>query len=155
MPMDTPSSRRGHVWRYDPEGDIARYTLAIEHDPADTWALARRAAWQWMKGDRNAAIADFSRLIELDPTDARAYGERGQLRKLEGDLDGAIADYTASITHDPSVPVTYLRRSAARRLNGDADGATDDDKKASSLRRDCKRKRTRSLKRLSHSQIPF
>ncbi len=141
MNKKEPSSRQGHIWKYDPERDIALQTEAVQRDPSDARAYAYRAAWYWMTGDRTAAIADFTQAIRLDSKDARSYIERGRLRELTGDLAGAIADYTRSIELEPGDPRSYSRRSAALKQSGDRDGSVSDSQTAAGLVRDRKQER--------------
>jgi tetratricopeptide (TPR) repeat protein len=110
----------------DHRGAIARYTEAINLNPALVMAYMNRGAALEEIGDFESASADFTKAIELDPRNAVPYIHRGYCRRENGDAEAAIADCTRALEIDPRAASAYANRGNARLDKGDVDGSIAD-----------------------------
>jgi tetratricopeptide (TPR) repeat protein len=109
--------------RYDELADLNR---AIELNPGDTFALARRGAAYKAMGRNGDALADFNRAIELDSDYAQVIAFRGDIYREMERYGEALADFNRAIELDPgdawaiaSRGDTYRRKRRARKALAD------------------------------------
>ncbi len=99
---------------------------ALELNPSQGAALARRSTLLWEKGQPEAALKDLSDAIQADPEAAVLYYQRANLRFRLGDLQGAIADYGEALKYQENYADAYVNRGNARAELGDEAGALQD-----------------------------
>jgi Flp pilus assembly protein TadD len=85
-------------------------TKAIELDPKDARAWAKRG-WAYKElGKPQEALADLTKAIQLDPTYARAWADRGWAYEQLGQPQKALADLTKAIELDPKDAFAWADR---------------------------------------------
>jgi len=105
---------------------VEYFTLKINANPKDIFALNMRAGgWQERK-EYDKAIADYDAAITINPNEPTAYNNRGVAWKDKKEYDKAIADYTEAIRINPKVPVYHINRGVAWRMKNDFDKAIKD-----------------------------
>ncbi|MEX0978128.1 MAG: tetratricopeptide repeat protein [Pirellulales bacterium] len=92
------------------EARIAAATAALETNPQDKEALARRAALYAASGQCELAIADYDRLLKLDPARAEAYDARGSEHFKLGHVAESIADFDRFIKLRPDQEPWHWKR---------------------------------------------
>jgi tetratricopeptide (TPR) repeat protein/uncharacterized RDD family membrane protein YckC len=116
---------------------IKEFDEAIRSDPANAYALTRRAiAWQ-RKQEFDKALADYDQVIRLEPRDADHYVGRGDNWALKAhaesrpqDYGKAIADYGRAIAMDATKAIYFSARGDAYFAVNDYDRAIEDYSKA-------------------------
>ncbi|WP_030043510.1 tetratricopeptide repeat protein, partial [Streptomyces resistomycificus] len=63
---------------------IAGFTVALDLNPEDLWALAQRGETHRQAGRFDQAITDLTAALDLDPTLAWAHAERGAAHRQAG-----------------------------------------------------------------------
>jgi len=112
--------------RDDFEGAVADLTRAIEVDPKNALAMARRGESRWELDDVDAAFKDLTQAIEAGLQDAHAFAYRGTILCDRKQYDEAIADHTRAIEVDPLYAFAHTSRGETKRLKGDSAGAIAD-----------------------------
>ncbi|MGI9424104.1 MAG: tetratricopeptide repeat protein [Hyphomicrobiaceae bacterium] len=98
---------------------IARFSRAIELNPAYAIAYNNRGELHRRSGNFDRAMADCDKAIELAPSFAAAYGARAAVHYETGNYSGAIADCNKAIALDPNNALSYNTRAAACNEVGD------------------------------------
>ena len=92
------------------EGRIAAASAALQSDPQDKEALARRAALYAASGQCEPAVADYDRLLKLDPARTDAYDARGSEHFKLGHIAESIADFDRFIKLRPDQEPSHWKR---------------------------------------------
>jgi tetratricopeptide (TPR) repeat protein len=80
---------------------IELYQRILEHDPADTLALASIGYQYAQQGRKREALAMFERVAALKPDDAEAHFDRGFLLQEFGDHEAAMAAFRRALEANP------------------------------------------------------
>src|SRR5262249_800003 len=106
---------RGGVYRRqrDVEQALADLNRALELDPNNTYALARRISALGLKGDDAKKQADFDRLMAINPTRSIDFDAVGIAYSSKKDYDRAISEYNKAIQLDPKFLISYINRGNA------------------------------------------
>lgn len=99
------------------------YTEAIELDPKNEEAYAKRGASKVQSGDFKGSLADFTKAIELDPKNAEVCKHRAMAYASLRQFDPAIADGEQALKLSPADPVPYKDLLARLYSNRAADHA--------------------------------
>jgi lipoprotein NlpI len=89
---------------------IRAATEAIQADPKNKEAYARRAALYAASGQPQQAIADYDRLLTLDPDRAAAYDARGSEHFKLGHIAESIADFDRFLKLRPDQEPWHWKR---------------------------------------------
>jgi len=103
---------------------IENYTQAIELDPNNAEAFAKRGACKFNSGQFKESLADFTRAIELDPKNAEVCTHRALAYASLRQFDPAIADGEQTLKLTPGDPEPYKDLLARLYSNRAADHAT-------------------------------
>ena len=86
---------------------------ALQANPDDTKAYAKRGNARLFLKDYEGAIADANQILQHDPNSPEGYQLRGRARQLLGDQKGAIADYNQAIKLRPNEAWNFVSRGHA------------------------------------------
>jgi tetratricopeptide (TPR) repeat protein len=101
-------------WRkQDHHSAIADANKAIQLNPKNSEAYARRGACYVGKGEHERAVADINKAIDIDPRNFRAYSNRAGLFLVGRDYERAIADANKAIEINPKLAAAYINRGNA------------------------------------------
>jgi tetratricopeptide (TPR) repeat protein len=109
--------------RYDQA--LADYSVVLDLQANNIWALNQRAAVYAERQDYLNAIADISRSIELRSDSWNLY-KRGKWYAAQSKWAEAIADYTAALEHDSQLRSIFWKRAVALTHLGDRAAAIQD-----------------------------
>jgi tetratricopeptide (TPR) repeat protein len=110
--------------RYDDAlRDLGR---ALELEPDDTYALARRSEVYRMKGRYHDALRDLSRVLELEPDDPTTLVARGDLHTGQGRYDDALPDLNRALELEPDNLTALASRGGIHAEQGRYDDALRD-----------------------------
>lgn len=101
-----------------PDDAVADYSKAIELNPRNVRAIAKRGLIYNNKKQLDLAKADFNKAIELNPRFLVPFYYRGNiyLNQQKGEL--AIADYTKVVEADPAYADAWFNRAVAYKQLG-------------------------------------
>lgn len=102
------------------------FSLAIEDDPRNAEAYARRAFVYIVMDDLTSAAADLRIAEKLDPDLPLTSLHRGMIYDEIDNHDQAILEYTRAIELDPSLSDPYVSRASVYLEIRDAESALDD-----------------------------
>jgi len=119
----------------DKENALADANRALEINPSELQALARRASIYTAKRDYANAIKDLSALIEKQPTFDFYFLNRAVVYELAGQMDKALADTNTAIKLAPKSFLNYQHRASIYRKTGKTALAVRDDRTAKRLER--------------------
>ena len=111
----------GHI-----EQAYEAFNLAIEDDPRNAEAYARRAFIYIVMDDLTSAAADLRLAEKLDPDHPLTSLHRGMIYDEIDNHDQAILEYTRAIELDPSMSDPYVSRASVYLEIRDAESALDD-----------------------------
>ena len=111
----------GHI-----EQAFVAFTSAIESDPRNAEAYARRAFVYIVLDDLTSAAADLRIADKLDPDLPITSLHRGMIFDALDNHDEAILEYTRAIELDPSMMDAHISRASVYLEIGDAESALDD-----------------------------
>ena len=111
----------GHI-----EQAFKAYTLAIESDPRNAEAYARRAFVYIVFDDFTSAAADLRIADRLEPDLPITSLHRGMIFDEIDNHDEAILEYTRAIELEPSMTDAHVSRASVYLEIGDAESALDD-----------------------------
>lgn len=101
---------------------------ALEIDPEDAIAYARRGFAYGQKGETEKWKSDIDRSLEIDAKCSYAYMSRGGYYLERGDLERALNDYDRSVKLDPGSAsgyqgraVVFLRKNDLERAKAEVD----------------------------------
>ncbi len=100
------------------------YTQALELDPNNAEAFAKRGACKFNSGEFKASLADFTKAIELDPKNADFCKHRALAYASLRQFDPAIVDGEQALKLTPADPEPYKDLLARLYSNRAADHAT-------------------------------
>jgi tetratricopeptide (TPR) repeat protein len=95
------------------EETLAALNWAIEQNPQDSRAIARRGEMCRLAGRYEEALADFSRAIALQPDYAWAIAHRGETYYLLKRYREALADFNRAVELNPTNAWTLAHRGAS------------------------------------------
>jgi tetratricopeptide (TPR) repeat protein len=101
-----------HLKTIDPIEAVAVYDAALRSAPDDPSLWSKRAEFNKLAGNIDAAIADYTRTIDLAPG-AMAYYLRGNLYRDTKRYEAAVADYSRALELDPKMVGAYNDRGNA------------------------------------------
>ena len=102
------------------------FSSAIESDPRNAEAYARRAFVYIVMDDLASAAADLRRAEMLDPDLPLTSLHRGMIFDEIDNHDEAILEYTRAIELEPSMYDAHINRASVYLEIGDAESALDD-----------------------------
>ena len=111
----------GHI-----EQAFQAFSSAIEDDPMNAEAYARRAFVYIVLDDFTSAAADLRIADKLEPDLPITSLHRGMIYDELDNHDEAILEYTRAIDLDPSMADAHIRRAGVFLEIGDAESALDD-----------------------------
>ena len=111
----------GHI-----EQAFQAYSSAIESEPRNAEAYARRAFVYIVMDDLTSAAADLRIAEKLDPELPLTSLHRGMIYDEIGNHDEAILEYTRAIGLEPGMSDAHIRRASVYLEIGDAESALDD-----------------------------
>ena len=111
----------GHI-----EQAFHAYTAAIESDPRNAEAYARRAFVYIVMDDLTSAAADLRIAEKLDSDLPLTSLHRGMIYDEIGNHDQAILEYTRAIELEPGMSDAHVSRASVYLEIGDAESALDD-----------------------------
>ena len=111
----------GHI-----EQAFHAYSSAIDSDPRNAEAYARRAYVYIVMDDLTNAAADLRIADKLDPDLPWTSLHRGMIYDEIGKHDEAILEYTRVIDLDPGMSDAHINRASVYLEIGDAESALDD-----------------------------
>ena len=111
----------GHV-----EQAFVAFNSAIESDPRNAEAYARRAFVYILLDDLTSAAADLRVADKLDPDLPITSLHRGMIFDAIDNHDEAILEYTRAIELDPGMTDAHVSRASVYLEIGDAESALDD-----------------------------
>lgn len=125
---DNAELRRGIELQEDGHIEQAfhAYSSAIESDPQNAEAYARRAYVYIVMDDLTSAAADLRIADKLDPDLPWTSLHRGMIYDEIGKHDEAILEYTRVIDLDPGMSDAHISRASVYLEIGDAESALDD-----------------------------
>lgn len=112
------------------------YTCALEDDPDNALAYARRAFALIALGDDESALADLEQSLALDEALIENYINRGALYARLGNFGLAIGDFTLAISLDPQAATALNNRAVIHAIEGNFDLALADLEQAVALEPD-------------------
>ena len=115
---------------------LVDYSCAIEADPANALAYARRAFAYISLGNDEAALADLEESLTLDETLIENYINRGALYARLGNFGLAIGDFTLALSLDPQAVTALNNRAVIHAIEGNFDLALADLEQAVALEPD-------------------
>ena len=105
---------------------LEAYTSAIESDPRNAEAYARRSFVYIVLDDLTSAAADLRLAEKLEPGLPVTSLHRGMIYDALDSHDEAILEYTRAIELDPSMTDAHISRAGVYLEIGDAESALDD-----------------------------
>ena len=105
---------------------IEQYTKAIEADPDNADAYARRALAYFQQGNHALALADADSSLELDGSQPIVLALRAKIYQQRGDLPAALADLDAAIELDTTNGELLEQRGRLHAESGNLDAARND-----------------------------
>lgn len=126
--VENPDLRRGIELQEDGhiEQAFQAYSSAIESDPRNAEAYARRAFVHIVMDDLTSAAADLRLAERLEPDLPLASLHRGMIYDEIGNHDQAILEYTRAIELEPGMSDAHISRASVYLEIGDAESALDD-----------------------------
>ncbi|WP_017718861.1 tetratricopeptide repeat protein [Kamptonema formosum] len=118
------------------EDTLAALNRAIEQNPQDIRAIARRGEMCRLAGRYEDALADFSRAIALQPDYAWAIAHRGETYYLLKRYREALADFNRAVELQPTYVWALAHRGASYHRLNRYDEALADFNKVLELKRD-------------------
>ena len=108
------------------EQALRAFNSAIESDPRNAEAYARRAFVYVVLEDLTSAAADLRIADRLEPDLPLTSLHRGMIYDAIDNHDDAILEYTRAISLQPSMMDAHIRRASVYLEIGDAESALDD-----------------------------
>lgn len=109
-----------------PDAAIADYSKAIELNPRNVRAIAKRGVIYNNKKQLDLAMADFNKAIELNPRFVVSLYYRGNIYLNQQKRELAIADYTKVVETDPAYADAWFNRAVVYKQLGKYDQALAD-----------------------------
>jgi tetratricopeptide (TPR) repeat protein len=114
--VDLTIPSNGQVLASDPDHQIADANAAIQRNPKDALAYAKRGSAYAAKGDFDHAIADFDTAVRFDPTEVQAISGRATAYQDKGQYDLSLKDYDKLVRLQPNVALWWNNRCWVRTL---------------------------------------
>jgi len=83
-----------------PKDAVAAYTLALQREPDNVYAIRQRASAYIQLGDVDHALADLAADVKSHPDDPDAYIARGNVYTDRARFDEALADFDRAVALD-------------------------------------------------------
>ncbi|AXY73554.1 tetratricopeptide repeat protein [Paraflavitalea soli] len=96
-----------------PDDALADYSKAIELNPRNVRAIAKRGLIYNNRKQLDLALADFNKAIELNPRFVVSLYYRGNIYLNQQKRELAIADYTKVVETDPTYADAWFNRAVA------------------------------------------
>jgi tetratricopeptide (TPR) repeat protein len=112
LPNTASYYNRGNVYYDLGELDkaIGDYDRAIELDPKNSSALARKGFALSLQGKHQEAFTNYKRAIAIDPANAGFYGDGAKTLLQSGDPQQALEYCNQAIAHNPQFTDAYRTR---------------------------------------------
>jgi tetratricopeptide (TPR) repeat protein len=113
-------------FEHRPKDAVAAYTVALQREPDNIYAICQRAAAYGRLGEVDKALADLAAAMQKRGDDPSIYIARGNFFMDRGRYDEAIADFDRAATLSPDSEWALADRALAHALKQQTDLAASD-----------------------------
>lgn len=90
------------------------YSGLLRLNPANVWALRKRARTREAQNHLEDAFRDLSEIVRLKPADVDAYVDRSCIQAMRDNDGEALKDIEIALKLDPADPILFLLRAILR-----------------------------------------